>query len=325
MATTAATATTTSTARPAGGAPPVLALDADSTSVRPAVVPTGQAVEGSITTADGRTRTYRIYVPPSVAASDASVPLLLALHGGLGWGAQFERNSGYDGLAEANGFIVVYPDGVNAGTATRQIRTWNGGDCCGPAVRQDIDDVGFLAELIEHLEGEYPVDPAEVVATGHSNGGILALRLACERADLVSAIGFQSSALEIDPCEPSQPVSVLQIHGADDQNLPLAGGVGAQAVSGVAFNPPKDAATTFASADRCAQPPVEGADPANPDLTTTVWAPCDGGAVVAFVEVAGGTHAWMGHTGGSGLTGTPYPDLDSSSVIWDFLSRRLGT
>ena len=64
-------------------------------------------MDGSLHTADGRDRTYHVYVPATLPAS-TSVPRLIALHGGTGWGTQFERNSGFDALAEANGFIVVY-------------------------------------------------------------------------------------------------------------------------------------------------------------------------------------------------------------------------
>ena len=182
-------------------------------------------------TPDGRDRTFRVYVPASVDGGDRAVPLLVALHGGLGWGAQFERNLGRDGLAEANGFIVVYPDGFNAGTDARPLRTWNGGACCGPAARLDVDDVGFIELLIDRLAHDYLIDADQVVATGHSNA----------------------------------------------------------------------------------------------DITATTWGPCRDGTEVAFVADAGASHAWMRHTtGGSGLTGPPYEGLDSSLVIWDFLSHHLG-
>lgn len=307
--------TTTTTAAPLVGGE--LAVD-------PAVEPAGQTVTGSMVTPDGRTRTYRVYVPASVAAHpDQDVPLLIALHGGLGWGAQFEQNSGYDGLAEANGFIVVYPDGFDADPGDRQLRTWNGGACCGPAARLDIDDVGFIDGLIDRLAGEQPIAEDQIAATGHSNGGILAMRLGCELADRISAVGVQSSSLEAPACEPSQPVSLLQIHGSADQNLPLAGGIGSEAVSGVAFQPPFEAAETFAAADGCPEP-VETPVETNADLATTSWAPCDDATAVGFIRVEGGTHAWMGPSrGAGGLTGAPYEDLDSSLVLWNFLAQHL--
>ena len=92
----------------------------------------GETVDGQITTADGRVRTYHLYVPGGPA--DEPAPLLIALHGGTGSGTQFRRNSGLDALADEHGFLVVYPDGVGVGPRD-SLRTWNGGYCCGPAAR----------------------------------------------------------------------------------------------------------------------------------------------------------------------------------------------
>ena len=91
----------------------------------------------TLTTPDGRVRTYHVYVPASVANA-GRVPLLLALHGGGGSGAQFERNSGFDALADANHFVVVYPDGTEIGGTSilASGHVWNGGRCCGPAAEQ---------------------------------------------------------------------------------------------------------------------------------------------------------------------------------------------
>ena len=108
------------------------------------------STEGTLRTADGRDRTYHLYVPPNLEPG-TPVPLLVALHGGTGWGTQFEQNSGFDQLADRYGFIVVYPDGVGVGRNGTALRTWNGGGCCGPAARQEVDDVGFIRQLVEQL------------------------------------------------------------------------------------------------------------------------------------------------------------------------------
>jgi len=326
---TVASATSSSVAPPTTTVPSTTSTPAvttgpaalDAIVVNRAVEPTSRSTDDVLQTADGRDRTYHVYVPSTVTTSGPPVPLLIALHGGTGWGHQFELNSGFDGLAEANGFIVVYPDGIGVGADGTAFRTWNGGGCCGPAVKQQVDDVGFVRQLIARLETTYAVDPARVFATGHSNGGILAYRLACELSDEIVAIGVQSSALEVPACTPDHPVSVFHIHGSADQNLPIGGGVGPNGISGVDFNPPIDGATAVAAADRCPATPAVGTDTTNPDLTVTSWSPCAGNIQVVFVEVAGATHAWMGHTvGGSGKVGPPYDRLDSSLAIWNFLA-----
>ena len=148
--------------------------------------------EHSVTTPDGRTRTYRLVVPSSHARP---APLLVALHGGLGSGAQFARSSGFDALASANSFIVAYPDGVGrAPDGSGGVRTWNGGRCCGAAAAHNVDDVAFIRLLVADVESKYPVDAHRVYASGHSNGGIMALRLACEAADLFAGVGVQSAS-----------------------------------------------------------------------------------------------------------------------------------
>src|SRR4029077_20342088 len=113
-------------------------------AINPAVDATGQKVDGTITPPGQGERTYHLYVPASLP-KDRPVPLLVALHGGTGWGTQFEQQSGFDGLAEANQFLVVYPDGVKQPGTTADGRVWNGGACCGIASRQDVDDVGFIS------------------------------------------------------------------------------------------------------------------------------------------------------------------------------------
>ena len=289
--------------------------------VHPAVTPTSKTTGGTLRTPDGRVRTFHVSVPSTIepGRSQPRVPLLVALHGGLGSGQQFERTSGFDGLAEANRFIVVYPDGVGVGPHQRN-RTWNSGACCGVAQRENVDDVTFVRMLIERLQSQYAIDRARTFAAGHSNGGMEAYRLACELSDQIVAIGVQSSSLELDRCAPAHPVSLVHIHGTADQNVPIAGGVGANAISGVSFRPPMFGATTFAALDGCPGRSRDSVDPDNPDVSIRTWGPGADGTEVRFMTVAGAAHAWMGAGVVTRRPDNPtYPKLDSSAVIWKFL------
>jgi polyhydroxybutyrate depolymerase len=292
--------------------------------VLPAVTPKSTTIDATLTTPDGRVRTYHLHVPSTVSPGSSSgpaAPLLVTLHGGVGSGTQFEKNSGFDGLAEANRFIVVYPDGTGTGPSGTALRTWNGGACCGSAVRNNVDDVTFIRLLIQQLESRYPIDRSRVFAAGHSNGGILAYRLACEASDQIVGIGVQSTSLELDHCQPSQPVSLLHIHGTADNNIPIDGGRGTGGISGVSFQPPINGVKTIAAAGGCPATPVEATDPTNSDITTETWQPCGADTTVQFMKVAGASHAWMGHPGGAvALGGAPYTKLDSSLTIWTFLA-----
>jgi polyhydroxybutyrate depolymerase len=284
----------------------------------------------SITTPDGRTRTYRIYVPRSLPRQQP-VPLLVALHGGFGSGLQFEANSGFDTLADAHHFIVVYPDGtpIRPTGALANARVWNGGRCCGPAARQQVDDVGFIRQLVDTVSGQHDIDPTRVFAAGHSNGAIMSYRLACELSDTFVAIGIQAGSLEIDGCRPVHPVSVFHVHGSADRNIPITGGRG-DGVAGIAFSPPRDAATAFAHLDGCASTSTTAIARANREVSVETWHPCNGSTEVQFVTVTGASHAWMGHSAPRAvqrLTGAPYMKYDSSAAIWAFLAahpRRSG-
>lgn len=290
---------------------------------RPAVDPSGRVTAATVRTADGLVRTYRLYVPTTMRAGER-VPLLVALHGGLGWGEQFERNSGFDGLAESNGFIVVYPDGTNARPGSTTLLTWNGGICCGAAAERNVDDVGFIRVVLDELERTQPIDTSRVFATGHSNGAILAYRLACELSERISAIGVQAGVLGV-PCAPTRPVSVFHLHGLADTNIPIDGGRGS-GVAGIEFPPPRRAPQAFVEIDRCAAPPVDAVDPTNTDVVARTWSGCAEERTVRFVTVTGASHAWMGHAGVSArstsLVGVPYERLDASRAIWSFLAAQ---
>ncbi len=323
---TSATTTTTDSAtspETSENSPAVAAaVELDLSNVKAGVEPAGDAVAGEIDTPDGRVRSYHLYVPSGLG--DEPVPLLVALHGGLGSGPQFEQDSGFDRLAEANGFVVVYPDGIPI-VEGRDNRVWNGGGCCGPAVenRQDVDDVAFISSVIDEVEAAYPVDGSRVYVTGHSNGGIMAYRLACELSGRVVAVAFQAGSLEVEPCRPERPVSLLSLHGLADTNIPIDGGRGS-GVANYSFNSPRESVETLAELDGC-RSRLPLADPTNPDISGFRWTDCDEGTAVEMILVAGANHAWMGHPGNrftTRLIGEPYPDLDASLVIWSFLSRR---
>ena len=311
-----------STAVPSPTAAPANVIDDLYAGTNAATRATGRTSTGRIRTPDGRTRTYRLYVPSSLVAG-RTAPLLVALHGGLGSSAQFEENSGFNALAEANRFVVVYPDGVGSRADGTGPQTWNGGYCCGPAVRDEVDDVGFIRRLLDALGTELNLDPARVYAAGHSNGAIMAYRLACELGDRIVAIGVQAGSLGVDSCTPARPVSVIHLHGTADTNHPIEGGKGS-GVAGVSFRPAPAALDALAAADRCAKMPTVASVRGNSDLTVTTWSGCATGAEVRFVAVEGATHAWMGHpatsAAGEAFVGEPYQRLDASRAIWSFLA-----
>lgn len=287
---------------------------ASSGAVAPGVEPTGRTEAGEVVTADGRTRTWRTYIP--AARPGGPMPLLLVLHGGLGSGEQVRTSTGYDALAEANGFVVGYPDGIGGTLGGDDLRTWNAGDCCGPAERDQVDDVAFLRTVIEQTAHEHDIDPTRILVVGHSNGGMMALRLACEAADLVTGVGAVGSSLEVGRCAPSRPVSVALVHGLDDLQHPYEGGTGERSVSRESFRPARDGVEHLAAAAGC-ETNVEETDG---DLTVTTWSGCDDGTEVRLTTIAGASHAWPGGEAGAELlVGAPYAAYDASAELYGFL------
>lgn len=281
----------------------------------PAIVPATEPI-GTVTHAtlsfDGRERTYRLYVPSRLPAGP--VPLFVALHGGTGWGDQFATTNHVEGLAESNGFVVVHPDGVTVGAGPGGV--WNGGICCAVAVREGVDDVGFVDALIAQLETEQNIDPQQVYAFGHSNGAIMSYRLACQLSDRIVGIGVVAGVLGVEACAPSQPVSVIQVHGKADDNVPFAGGVGPKSLVGVDFPPPHDGFDALASADGC--PPVT--TEVDGDLTIESAGPCDAGTAATFVAIETANHAWPGGTPIiEPAVGPGYAAYDATTEIVAFL------
>jgi len=262
---------------------------------------------------DGDERTYRLFIPAGAIAG-TKMPLVVALHGGLGSGDQFADNSQFEKTAQSEGFIVVFPDGTG--------RTWNAGNCCGGSARDDVDDVGFLAALIDQLQATLPVDPERVFMTGHSNGAMMTFRFACERADQVAAAAPVAGSLEIPDCSPSAPVDLLAIHGDSDKNHPIEGGEGTRSIANVAFVSMADSMRLWTAGFGCTGSPetkTEGA------LTTTEWKPCAGGATAELVVIAGADHPWPGGKmpeRTASVQGVPSQELDATAAIWSFFASR---
>ena len=277
--------------------------------------------ESTIRTNDGRLRSYLLFVP-STSNPMKPAPLFIALHGGLGSAAQFESNSGLSEFAESNGFYVVYPNGIAAIENQVGLQTWNAGDCCGPAARNNVDDVTFIKILISQLKSSYSIDPSRVFAIGHSNGGMLAYKLACELSDEITGIGVQSASLGMNQCQPTHPVSVVHIHGTSDKNFPIDGGVGS-GIAGVQFRSARFAVDTLSTSNKCEASPETSKIKENADLAIHSWKQCASYVGLRYIVVNGASHAWMGHPAQSNLAsayvGDPYQKLDSTKALLSFL------
>lgn len=240
----------------------------------------------------GRTRTFRVHVPASYDPM-ARTALVVNFHGLTGTATQQESLSEMNGLADEAGFIAVHPQGVS--------NSWNAGTCCGTAASSNVDDVGFVADLLDAIGAELCIDPARVFATGMSNGGHMTYRLACELADRFAAIAPVAGVDKMTACTPSRRIPVMHFHGTLDLIVPYSGSVTSTA--------------TWAQRNGCGS--TRSQVFANGDSVCEAYDGCPAGAEVVLCTVDGGGHTWPGGRPVIGL-GETTTDLSATRAMWEF-------
>lgn len=269
----------------------------------------------------GTDQRFRIHVPPG---RTRPVPMVLQLHGGGSTGGAMDVVSGLSALADTEGFVVVTPEGWPVNGVGPQV--WNAGACCGPTDRAP-DHVEVLERILtQTLEQDSCIDPKRVYATGHSNGAMMAYRLACELERRVAAVAISAGSLvnedlsvtppvEIYPCAPSRAVSVLHVHGLQDLCVPYAGGL--SRATGNILRPVEEVVSTWRQINGCGQ----GTDMTNGEVRRRKW-PCREGTSVELITVERLGHAWAGSpTYGSQQRcgGSTTTLVSTTQELWRFL------
>jgi polyhydroxybutyrate depolymerase len=267
---------------------------------------------------DGAERQYLVHVPARYDRRRAAA-VLYAFHGG---GGHMERQAddrlyGLVSKSEAAGFIAVFPNGTGALPGGR-LATWNAGACCGEARDRDVDDVGFMRRIHADLARHVRIDAARVYATGMSNGGMMAYRLACEASDIVRAIAAVAGTDNTRACTPSRPVAILHIHARDDTHVLFEGGAGADAFRDrskvTEFTSVAQTVSRWVERNGCAPTPRRVLESAG--VACDLHAPCSGGARVQSCITATGGHSWPG---GGGVRGkSPSQALSANDAMWSF-------
>lgn len=280
-----------------------------------------ETLEGEIES-HGRTRSFLYRLPPG-HSPDLHFPLVVALHGRGGQGDSAERLGRVSELADREGFVVAYPDGV--------ARSWNDLRGVTTASRRDVDDVGFIRDLIDWFVDNAGVDPRRVYVMGASNGGFMTLRLACELSDRIAAVGVVIATMPdvgADRCAPARPVPIAFINGTED---PLVDDEGKS--EDARGGPPllsseasRDRWATINGCDRGAPLETDRIDPADDHtyVERTAHTTCRGDASVVLYRVHGGGHTWPGGTQylPVALIGRTSQDLDAGQELWGFFRQR---
>jgi polyhydroxybutyrate depolymerase len=279
----------------------------------------------------GRQRSYIVHVPPA-AREGRPLPVVLNFHGGGGKAESQQKYSRMDVVADAEGFVAVYPDGT--GRMPDRLLTWNAGTCCAYSVMNEVDDVGFALALLVDLGARQPVDRRRVYATGLSNGAMMAWRLAVEASEHIAAIAPVAGAKVLQRGAPTRPVSVMHFHSVDDSRALYTGGLGPpfpmtnSRVFHSAVEPTiRDwAATIGCQADARVTAEVTGeagSKDAGHTATRYVWAPCRESSEVVLWKFTGAGHVWPGGLQDylPRLLGPATALVDANLEMWRFFRR----
>jgi polyhydroxybutyrate depolymerase len=164
-----------------------------------------------------------IYIPDNYD-SEKPLPLIVALHGFTGSSEIVKKHWRMIRLVDDKQFILCIPDGTKN---LKGKRFWNATKACCDFETGAVDDSGYLRGLVEEIEKQYAVDPESIHFMGHSNGGFMSLRMACEHSDKLASVQSLAGAMFLiaEDHKPTEPVSVLQVHGTEDNIVKYDGGI----------------------------------------------------------------------------------------------------
>jgi polyhydroxybutyrate depolymerase len=291
--------------------PGLIALTTLGTTAPAVTAQSGPAAKARTLRVGSVERSYMLYVPTGYQASHPA-PLVLVFHGAGGYPRQMARATNFTLLAEHEGFVVVYPAGID--------RRWNDGRRLFTS-----DDIGFVRALLDTLGHELSIDPRRIYATGISNGAMFSYRLACDLPGVLAAIAPVAGAMPAaitGECAQSVPVALAAFQGTEDRLVPYSGGNVAthrgEVLSATA------SVERWAAAAGCTGPPTITNEPDRVADGTRVklstWTGCQAGRDVRLYTIEGGGHTWPGGPGWAGLLGRTTRDLDATSTIWAFFA-----
>ena len=248
---------------------------------------------------DGIDREYILYVPNSYDGT-SSVPLMLNFHGFGGSASQFMQEADMRSLAEANTFILVYPQGSCLDGSSH----WNpcpiGGDN-----KSTADDVGFIESIISEISSQYTIDMERIYAAGYSNGGMMAYGLANYKSDLIAAVASVSGTMLNCTGPTSHPMPVVHLHGTSDGVVSYNGSNDWNSVQSTL-----EYWTSFNNT--ISTPTINTDNTGGMTIEHYSYEQGDNAVSVEHYKYIGGDHVWFNE---------PYQGQNASELVWNFMSR----
>lgn len=267
-----------------------------------------------------RERTYRLH-RPHLAAPLTGFPVVLVFHGGGGNARQIERETRFSDLAEREGFVAVYPQGI--GDQWNDERSVPG----SRAHEEHVDDVAFVRTLLDTLARRLTIDTTRIFATGISNGAFISNLLGERLAGRIAGIapvagGIGDGVAATFHAAPGTSVLILQ--GTEDPLVPYAGGGVLRGRRGTTISS-DSVVRLWTAANRISRQPVRGTLPDRDPrdgcrIETETWSDGAHGSEVVRYRLVGGGHTWPG---GSQylpriVVGSVCRDIDGTGEIWRF-------
>jgi polyhydroxybutyrate depolymerase len=256
---------------------------------------------------DGITRTYILHVPASYSAA-TKVALVIGLHGHTTFAATaFEGQSQFSVKADAEGFIVAYPNALHYPWDTENSQVWNAGGQYEEWTGR-TDDVGFINQMIDLICKYYAIDASRIYVTGHSNGSRMTYRVGYELSKKIAAIAPHSGQmLDVPTRKMDTPVPVLHLHALDDNVVNYNGSIPSSNPNDLQYLPVDMVLRNWAANFSCNTLPDTIFT--NSDYIVKEWKCSEGGPDIKLYSAKLGEHHWF-TTANSGISAT--------DVIWDF-------
>ncbi len=248
-------------------------------------------------------------------------PAVIVLHGGMGNAVQMRATSGFDKVAKANGFMVVYAEGTDFGGGRQ---AWNTGFLLRRQV-QDADDIAYFDTLIDTLVSEHGADPARIYMTGGSNGGMMTYVYAVARAERLAAVAPVVASMFTFDDVPSVPLPILIINGAKDEEIPIEGGMSrnplVRRAQEAPYKPLNEVVRFWVQVNKSETTPktvTVGTATAN---TYSIASEDASGAVTEYVVDSEGAHGWPGSP--SRREGNvPIASFSGAERVWEFFKDK---